>query len=152
MHFVVQYPDRPELTEPMIQLAREELAHFHQVSRLLLKRGLRFDRDERNDYINALLKNLRTDRDGRFLDRLLIFGIVEARGHERFSMIAEAIDDSELKSFYSHLSEAEERHHQIYMDLACTFFDPNVVRHRLNEFEIEEARIIQELPFRAAVH
>ena len=54
--FVVRYPDRDPLLEPMISLAREELAHFHQVFRILRKRGLEFRKDERDPYVNALLK------------------------------------------------------------------------------------------------
>ena len=31
MNFVVRYPDRPELVEPLIEFAREELEHFQIV-------------------------------------------------------------------------------------------------------------------------
>ena len=47
MTFVVRYPDRDQIHEPMIQLAREELAHFHRVFRLCRERGLRFSGDQR---------------------------------------------------------------------------------------------------------
>ena len=40
MSFVVRYPDRPEIIEPMIQFAREELEHFHAVVRIVQARGL----------------------------------------------------------------------------------------------------------------
>ncbi len=42
LRFVVRYPDRDAILEPMIQLAREELTHFYRVFKILQDRGLRF--------------------------------------------------------------------------------------------------------------
>ena len=35
MWFVVRYPDRPVLLDPLIAFAREELEHFHRVYRVI---------------------------------------------------------------------------------------------------------------------
>ncbi len=43
--FVSHYPDRPELVSAMIQLAREELDHFHRVYQELAARGLQLGAD-----------------------------------------------------------------------------------------------------------
>ena len=40
MAFVVRYPDRSALIEPLIAFAREELEHFHQVYQVMAERGL----------------------------------------------------------------------------------------------------------------
>jgi len=48
MTFVLRYPDRDAILEPMIQLAREELSHFHRVFKLMQTRGLRFERDRQD--------------------------------------------------------------------------------------------------------
>ena len=45
MTFVLRYPDRDAILDPMIQLAREELTHFHRVFRICRDRGLRFSKD-----------------------------------------------------------------------------------------------------------
>ena len=53
MSFVVRYPDRRALLEPMIAFAREELEHFHQVYRLIEARGLVLRRDEKDPWSSA---------------------------------------------------------------------------------------------------
>lgn len=150
--FVVRYPDREKIMDPMIRLAREELLHFHQVCRLLRKRSLKLLPDEKDPYINGLLKQIRNGRDEEFLDRLLVFGIVEARGTERFRVVAENHPDKELADFYMKLTEAEARHHELFVDLALEYFDEESVMKRLRELEELEFEVIQEIPIRAAVH
>lgn len=150
--FVVRYPDRQHIIDPMIRLAREELLHFHQVCRLLQKRNLKLLPDEKDPYVNALLQLSRRGRDQEFLDRLLIFGIVEARGTERFRAVFEALTEPGLKDFYRKLTEAEERHHQLFIDLALKYFPIEEVSSRLRDLEQEEYEIVKSLPIRAAVH
>lgn len=152
VQFVVKYPDRPELANPMLCLAREELLHFHQVTRLIVSRGLQLHADEKDPYVNGLLKISRNGRDTHFIDRLLIFGIIEARGTERFGMIAEALQPGSLKKFYTQLTEAESRHHQIFIDMALKYFDKNEIAERLDFLLDEEAKIVKSTRLRAAVH
>jgi tRNA-(ms[2]io[6]A)-hydroxylase len=152
MMFVVRYPDRSELVESMIQLAREELMHFHQVWRLLTKRGLKIAPDEKDPYMNALLKKERQQGDYGLLDRLLIFGITEARGRERFQLIGDNHPDLEMREFYSSLAEAEKRHHELFLDFALKYFPEERVRQRLSELLDDETEILKSLPLRPAVH
>lgn len=150
--FVVRYPDRLELAEPMIRLAREELLHFQQVCRILRKRGLQLRPDEKDPYVNQLLTKIRSGRDEEFLDRLLVFGLIEARGAERFGAVGKALEDSDLKSFYQNLAETEARHHQLFIDLALKYFSHDQVATRLRELESLEYEAIANVPLRAAVH
>ncbi|PIR22020.1 MAG: tRNA-(ms[2]io[6]A)-hydroxylase [Deltaproteobacteria bacterium CG11_big_fil_rev_8_21_14_0_20_45_16] len=152
IQFVVRFPDRPELVDPMLRLAKEELHHFHEVMRLIQKRGLRLISDERDPYINALLVLARNGRNENFLDRLLIFGIAEARGTERFGLVGKHIQDEVLANFYQNLSAAEDRHHRIFLDLAFLYFSENEIRSRLDVLVASEAKIVKGLPIRAAVH
>ena len=78
MSFVVKYADRPALVEPMICLAKEELAHFHEVYRLIHKRGKSLGADEKDPYVQKLMKSIRNGREDHFLDRLLVSGVIEA--------------------------------------------------------------------------
>ena len=153
---VTHYPDRGELVRLMIELAREELHHFQQVHRLIDERGLMLARDRKDPYLNALLKRIRRGRDEYFLDRLLIGGIAEARGCERFGLIATALEksgaDTKLAAFYANLSESEARHRDVFVDLAELYFDKNMVSSRLSEWLDDEARIVSELPICAALH
>ena len=153
---VTHYPDRRELVRLMIELAREELLHFQQVHRLIDERGLMLTRDRKDPYLNALLKRIRRGREDYFLDRLLLAGVVEARGCERFGLIATALEmsgtDAKMAAFYANLTESEARHRDLFVDLAELYFDKSAVSSRLSEWLDDEARIVSELPISAALH
>lgn len=152
LSLVCHYPDQEELVREMIHLAQEELEHFRQVVVLLTERGLTLAPDEKDAYVVGLLKHVRHGRDHYFLDRLLVGGIIEARGCERFGMLAEGIDDPTLQTFYQELTRAEARHHGLFVRLARKYFSDEVVRPRLEALLVEEATLVEALPFRAALH
>jgi len=154
MSLVAKYPDRTEMIDPLIAFAREELEHFHVMFRLLEARGLRLVGDERDVYVNALRKLTRADAGGEhlFLDRLLVPGIVEARGCERLQLVAEAITDPELSETYRELARAESRHHGLFFRIARMYFPEDAVRARADQLLQAEAEIVSRLPLRAAVH
>lgn len=152
MSFVVRYPDRTAIIEPMIHFSREELEHFHQVYRLVQERGLILERDEEDAYVNILMKEVRFGRDERFLDRLLASSVIEARGCERLHLLADALTEERLKNFYARLARAESSHKDLFLEMASLYFPNGVVEERLNEWLKLEARAIQSMPFRSAIH
>ena len=152
MSLVAHYPDRPELVEAMISLAREELEHFHKVYRRIAARGKILGPDTKDPYVRALLARVRRGADVYLLDRLLVFGLIEARGCERFALLAEALEEEEFKSFYRDLARAEARHRAIFLHLARLYHDEGAVSARVSELVEAEAEIVTALPFRAAVH
>ena len=122
MSFVVRYPDRPEIIEPMISFAREELEHFHQVYKLISQRNLILPPDEEDVYVNRLMKQVRFGREERFLDRLLVSSVIEARGCERLHLVADALPEGDLKQFYRRLARAEGSHKDLFVRLAEFYF------------------------------
>jgi tRNA-(ms[2]io[6]A)-hydroxylase len=152
LSLVSKYPDRTAILEPLIAFAREELEHFHIMYRIIEQRGLRLVGDEKDGYVTALRKLSRSGRDELFLDRLLVPGIVEARGCERLQMMAGALDEPELRETYLDLARAESRHHALFFRLAREYFPESVVQRRADELLDAEARIVEALPLRAAVH
>lgn len=154
MSFVVKYPDRKELMEPLIEFAREELEHFHIMYRIIAERGLTLTDDYKDAYVNGLRAKLRSSSEELLLDRLLVAGIVEARGFERLHMVAEALPESEenLKRVYLDLARAESRHHALFFRLARLYFAAPVVEARARELLDHEAELVARLPHRAAVH
>jgi len=146
------YPDRTELVRAMIELAREELEHFHQVLELILERGLVLAPDSKDPYVRGLRSHIRSARDEYFLDQLLVGAIVEARGCERFTLLARALDDARLKDFYLRFAAAEARHRGLFFRLAELYFDPAEVRKRADFLLAAEAELIAKLPIRAAFH
>jgi len=150
--FVVRYPDRDAIHDPMILLAREELAHFHRVFRICKERGLRFAGDQKDPYVNGMLKVTRQGRDEEFLDRLVMAGVVEARGHERFGCIANALEEGPLKAFYVELTRSEARHAEIFLELAAAYFPEDVIAERTDVFLAADAELCAQIPVRAALH
>lgn len=153
MSFVVRYPDRPALLEPMIEFAREELEHFHRVFRVVAARGLRLAADYKDEYVNALRSQARRGGTEALIDALLVAGVVEARGCERLKLVADALPTSDpLKEMYLDLARAEARHHALFFRLARCFASEGTVQERADRLLDYEAELIERLPHRAAVH
>lgn len=152
MSFVTRYPDRPALLGPMIQFAREELRHFHDVYRILESRGLTLSTDDADPYAQSLLAHVRMTREERFLDRLLVAAMIETRSHERLAMLAERLEDETLRRFYLRLSRAEAAHRTFFVEMALKFFPERVVFPRLELWLDWEAEAIAARPLTARVH
>jgi tRNA-(ms[2]io[6]A)-hydroxylase len=154
MSFIAKYPDRVEIIPELIETGVEELEHFQQVYRHMAKRGIRLAKEMTEDpYIKALINLCHTDPVARFLDRLLLASIIECRGAERFRLVCEALDhDPELKEFYHMLWASEAKHGNIFVKMALNYFPEKQVYARLEELNAAEGKIMENLPFRAALH
>ncbi|MCA9681765.1 MAG: tRNA-(ms[2]io[6]A)-hydroxylase [Myxococcales bacterium] len=152
MAFVVRYPDRPVLLAPMIAFAREELEHFEQVYALIEARGLQLAPDQKDPYVTALQPWVRTGRDQRLLDRLVLGGVVEARGCERFGMVAAGLPAGELADFYADLTRSEARHVGLFHRLARQLFSVAEVEERTQDLLPFEAEVVRKLALRPALH
>lgn len=152
LSFVVRYPDRRELLDPMIALAREELEHFHQVYTLIEERGIALRADEKDPYIQGLSRWVRSRGDERFLDRMLLGAVVEARGCERFGLLGDALEPGPLRDFYVELTRSEARHAGLFTRLARVYFDDAQVNARIESLLDHEQAVVAGLEFRAALH
>jgi tRNA 2-(methylsulfanyl)-N6-isopentenyladenosine37 hydroxylase len=154
MSLVVKYPDKSQLIEPLIEFSREELEHFHVMYRVLARRGLRLADDYRDAYVNGLRSQMRSSADELLLDRLLIAGIVEARGCERLHMVAQALtdEDPDLKNVYMDLARAESRHHALFFRLARLYYAEREVSERAGRLLDFEAELVARLPHQPRVH
>ncbi|MEO1624721.1 MAG: tRNA isopentenyl-2-thiomethyl-A-37 hydroxylase MiaE, partial [Bacteroidota bacterium] len=131
----------------------EELEHFQQVYAIMEKRGIQLAHSIPGDpYIKGLIKKMHSGIEERFLDRLLIGSVVETRGAERFKMVADALEDVELKRFYKMLWTSEAKHGHIYVKMALNYFDETKVYDRLRWWVDEEGKIINSLEIRSALH
>ena len=152
MSLVAKYPDRTRLTGALIDLALEELEHFREVHVLLEQRGLALRRDDPDPYVQQLLAVARHGRDSRLIDRMLISSVIEARGAERFRILAETIKDPALQDFYERLWKSEAKHAHQFAHLLLKEFDENLVYPRLEELVAIEADILPTLKVRPAMH
>ena len=152
MSMLSHYPDKPDIVKAMVDLAIEELAHFREVIKLMHQQDQYLGSDEKDPYVNLLRKEMRNGTELYLLDRLLIAGIIEARGCERFGLIAQHHSDPELQKFYQLITDSESKHHLLFIDLACLYFSTPLIEERLDELLTIEANIVRELPVRAALH
>jgi len=152
MSMLSHYPDRNELVMAMLDLAMEELAHFREVVKIMGKRGVILGADKKDHYVNELRKCMRQGSEVYMLDRLIIGSVIEARGYERFSLVAEALEPGELKDFYTAIAKSEERHYELFLKLAGVYFDRALIEPRLSEILDIEAEICAKLPIQAALH
>ncbi len=149
---ISHYPDKTELVDVMSAIAVEELNHFREVIKHIHQRGKILQGDEKDEYVGQLRKSFRKGSEFYMMDRLIIAGIIEARGAERFGLIAHGLPAGELKDFYSAIAESEERHYTTFLDLANLYLDKAEVSARTEELLNIEAEICAALPFRAALH
>ncbi|MDJ0850967.1 MAG: tRNA-(ms[2]io[6]A)-hydroxylase [Myxococcota bacterium] len=146
VQLLFRYPQHGFLLEPLSRLAREELAHFEEVLRLLEKRGVAFQRQKPSPYAGRLRRAVRPDEPAHLVDTLLCCALIEARSCERFQLLAEAVAERDLAAFYRGLLAAEARHHRIYLDLAAELAPAHAVRERLAELAVHEASVLSEAP------
>lgn len=152
MSMLSHYPDRIELVNAMADLCIEEMTHFREVIKIVHQRGGYAGKDEKDPYVNEFRKVFRRGKDEYFLDRMLVGAIIEARGAERFGLIAQALEPGQLKNFYRSITRSEERHNDLFIELAFLYFEKDVVLERLEELIALEAEIVMQLPIRAALH
>jgi tRNA-(ms[2]io[6]A)-hydroxylase len=153
MSFVAKYPDRKEIIPELIETGIEELEHFQMVYKVMESSGIELQHSIGEDpYLKALLKLCHSGREERFMDRLILASLVEVRGAERFKMVANALEEGELKKFYKMLWVSEAKHGHIYVKMALEYFPEDLVYDRLRWWIEKEAEILNGLEIRAALH
>ncbi|MEP0860988.1 MAG: tRNA-(ms[2]io[6]A)-hydroxylase [Ignavibacterium sp.] len=152
MSLLSTYFDKKEISLTMSDLVEEEIGHYRSVIKLLDKMNLTLGRDEGDKYAKKLLSFVNKNEPMRMLDRLLTAGIIEARSCERLQILAENIEDAELRKFYKELSDSEAGHYVTFIKLAKLYFDEDLVRKRLDELTSLEAEIVKNLPNKPLMH
>jgi tRNA-(ms[2]io[6]A)-hydroxylase len=130
--------------EAMTAVARDEVAHLVQVTRILSKRGGRLDRFHKNPYANSLRQLVRRGDPQELLDRLLVAALIEIRSCERFSVLSAASADGELAAFYGSLYSSELGHYRLFLHLAARFTAPRALDLRWQQMLAAEAQILAE--------
>ena len=145
VQLMFRYLCEPGLAEALSPLAREELDHFERVLGILKSRGRYLEPLPAPPYGAALAKQIRTPEPDRMLDSFLVAGLIEARSHERMSLLARYSQDLELASLYRELLDSEARHFCLYWKLAEERFERKLIASRLKELAEAEAEILSEL-------
>lgn len=153
MSLVAKYPNRLEIIPELIETGVEELEHFRDVYEIMEKRGITLNHSIPEDlYVKRLIKKCHSGIEERFLDRLLIASVVETRGAERFKMVADALEDPEMKKFYKRLWTSEAKHGHIFVKMALHYFPEDKVYERLEYWIDIESEVLEGLEIKAALH
>lgn len=147
---IVQFPEKQKLVDTLTPVVTEEWGHFRMVLNELKKRGFALGSPRKDEYVTQLAKLERKggSREERLIDKLLICALIEARSCERFRLLSIHISDDSLKNFYHELMIAEANHYVNFVELAKEYASEEKVKNRLDEFLIQEAKIMKDLEWR----
>jgi tRNA-(ms[2]io[6]A)-hydroxylase len=147
---IQRYSDREKLVEDLSPIVTEEWGHFRLVLAELQKRNLRLGKQRKDIYVNELLKFEARggSEETRFLDKLLMMALIEARSCERFKRLSEGLTDEYLQRFYRRFMESEAGHYTLFIELAETYIDKEKVRLRWKQWLDYEKGIMKELEVR----
>lgn len=171
-------PDRAGLPLRLSLLAREETEHCHRVLRELAERGLPLLPDAPSPYGEGLHRLARESRRGSavpalrpvaagepggaagasrpaspgLLDQVLVSALIELRSHERLAALAACPALGALAPLYRAFCEAEARHGELFLAVACELAPAEVVERRFAELARGEAALLSSLPCGPRVH
>ena len=142
---IQRYSAKEKLVQDLSPIVTEEWGHFRLVIAELHKRGLKLGRQRKDLYVNKLMEfELKgVGEEERFLDRLLIFALIEARSCERFKRLSEGLPDEYLRNFYRRFMESEAGHYHLFIELAETYISKEKVRKRWKEWLEYEAGVME---------
>ena len=141
MNLLFRYEFSYDLQRKLAQLIREEMLHYEQVLGIMNERGQAWGYLSAGRYAKGMLKHKRTYEPAAMIDVLIIGAFIEARSCERFSALAEVINDERLAKYYRYLLKSESRHFEDYLALAQSLSEDNI-DERVAFFKAVEAELI----------
>ena len=152
LQLMFRYVSEPGLSEVLSPLAREELEHFERVLSIFNARGGTLRKLASPPYGSILAKKICKDEPTRMLDSFLVAGLIEARSHERMTLLSIHSPDFELRDLYADLLKSEARHFGIYWKLADERFDRNLLMSRLEALARVESDALVEMHQEPRMH
>jgi tRNA-(ms[2]io[6]A)-hydroxylase len=147
---IIRYNDLDELVDTLTPIVAEEWGHFERVMEQLRKRGMRFGKQRKDEYVSKLYDFVRKggSRKDQLTEGLLMNALIEARSCERFKLLSKNIEDEELRKFYYELMISEAGHYVTFIDLARKYQDPEKVNKRWKEWLEFEAEVMKNMELR----
>jgi tRNA 2-(methylsulfanyl)-N6-isopentenyladenosine37 hydroxylase len=152
LNFMFRYPSNTKMVRELTAIAREELEHFELVNQWLERRNIPLAPLQPPPYGAGLRAAVRPQEPHRFLDSLLVTGLIEARSHERLGLLATHCPEPELAEFYRSLMASEARHYGTYWVLADTYYERAIVWERLDELATVESELLANLHPEPRIH
>lgn len=147
---IQRYSSKEKLVNELAPIVTEEWGHFRLVWAELSRRNMTLGKQRKDLYVNKLMEFQQKggSEEEVFLDRLLIFALIEARSCERFKRLSEGLDDEYLRNFYRRFMESEAGHYHLFIALADTYVDKSKVRSRWKEWLDYEAGVMASMELR----
>lgn len=152
LNMMFRYPSNAKMVRELTKIAQEELEHFEQVNQWLDRRNIPLRHLTPPPYGASFKAKIRSQEPDRFLDSLLVSGLIEARSHERLGLLATHCPEPELAKFYRGLMASEARHFGTFWVLADTYFDREIVMQRLDELAELESELLVNLHPEPRIH
>jgi tRNA-(ms[2]io[6]A)-hydroxylase len=156
INLIINNSEKEDLVSAMLEISIEEMEHFKMVHDLIKERGLEFERERKDDYVNELARYMKDHLDGSreagLIERLLFAAMIEARSCERFKVLSENIKDEKLAQFYRDLMESEAGHYTTFIGFARKYAEKIDVEKRWQEWLAFEATVIAKYGKKETVH
>ncbi len=154
---VINYrPNETDFVQTMNALAIEEMQHFEMVYNWIQKLGLKLEQETQNVYAMHLRKFFPKTKDieERFLQKLLLSSLMEARSCERFDTLIPVLtkQNVELAGFYKDLFESEARHYRTFLEYARKFGGKKRIDEIWQNLLVYEGELIRNLGQKPLVH
>lgn len=151
---IVRFNEFPDVVDEMTRIAVEEMQHFGMVHDELKKRGLTLGRERKDEYVHDLASFIIKggSKEEQFVDRMLFSAMIEARSCERFRLLSETINDTELRIFYRSLMESEAEHYSTFLGFARKYARGVDVEQRWKEFLTFEGTLMEKYGQKETIH
>lgn len=152
--FIVNFPEYTELVQAMTALVKEEISHFKLVHDKIVARGWTLGYHRSDPYVVELMKFFPKGRGRKksLIHRLLYAALVEARSCERFRLLSEELEDTELAKFYRDLMVSEANHYTMFLGFARKFGEREEIDEMWHNLLDYEAKIMKKLGKNETIH
>ncbi len=144
---IQKYSDKIELVEALSPIVTEEWGHFRMVLAEIKKRGYSLGRQRKDEYVNALMAHepKGINPEEKLLHKLIICALIEARSCERFRILSENLAEQKLRDFYYKFMVSEAGHYRLFLDLAKTYFNKDLVQKTWQDWLQIEKEILKTM-------
>jgi tRNA-(ms[2]io[6]A)-hydroxylase len=140
-----KYPDKEKIANDLISIAIKKLQRFQKVYGLMQERGIKLPQELSHDlYSKQLGWLIKNGKEERFLDKVLIAALIEAREQQRLKIFYDHLTDAALKKFYSQFLTSG----NVYKDMLAKYYPDKIVQARADTMVGEEAKIFAALDLR----
>lgn len=147
---IIRFNDLDFLVDTLTPIVAEEWGHFERVMEQLRKRGMKFGRQRKDEYVAKLNEFVKKggSRMDQLTESLLMNALIEARSCERFKLLSKHIMDVDLQKFYYELMISEAGHYVTFIEMARKYQDSEKVNKRWQEWLTFEAEVLKEIELR----